>query len=143
MNGYGKRVLIVEHGEDERIRLSLMLGNVGYSVHMASDEHHALEEMKRRRFDVVVAAHRMPHINGLRLVLFGRLLWPDTPVVLLWGDDTSLSEVVEHEGPYDSLRKPYDFGELLEIMENAIQFWPMNIDRKHRNLSGGLRDDEM
>lgn len=143
MNGYGRRALIVEPNEDEQLMLSLIVRNAGYSVHMASDEHHALEEMKRRRFDVVVAAHHMPHINGFRLVLIGRLVWPGTPIILLWEDDTSLSEIAEHEEGYGSLRKPYDSVELLELMGSAIQFGPVNIDHKHRNFSDGLRDDEM
>lgn len=143
MNGYGKRVLIVGHDEDKQLMLSLMVGNAGYTVHMASDEHHALEEMKRRRLDVVVATHHMPHINGVRLVLFGRLLWPKTPIILLWEGDTSLPEIAEHEGGYGSLRSPYNSVELLELMGNAIQFEPVNINHKHRNLSGSLRDDEM
>jgi len=143
MNGYGKRALIVEHDEGERYVLSLLLENEGYNVHMVSEEGLALEEMKRRRFDVVVAAHHMPHINGFRLVLFGRLVWPGTPIILLWGDNTSMSEIAEHEGGYGSLRKPYDSVELLELMGNAIQFWPVNIDHKHRNPSGGFREDEM
>ena len=54
MTGYGKRVLIVEHDEGERYVLRLLLENEGYIVHMASEEGLALEEMKRRRFDVVV-----------------------------------------------------------------------------------------
>jgi DNA-binding NtrC family response regulator len=128
MNGYKKRVLIVEEAEDDRIMLSEMLENVGYKVHTASDEHQALEEMKRRRFDVMVATHHMPHINGVRLVLFGRLVWPGTPIILVWGDDTSLSEIAEHEGAYGTLRKPYDSVELLELMGSAIQF-----SREHRS----------
>jgi len=121
MNGYGKRALIVEHDEDERNVLSLMLENEGYNVHTASEEYLALEEMKRRRFDVVVAAHYMPHINGFRLVLIGRLVWPDTPLILLSENDMDLSEMAEQGGAYGSLCKPYDFGELLELMENAVQ----------------------
>lgn len=75
MNGYGKRMLIVEHDEDERNLLSLMLENEGFNVYVASEECLALEEMKRRRFDVVMSAHRMPHINGFRLILLLRLAW--------------------------------------------------------------------
>ncbi|HEU5409081.1 MAG TPA: response regulator, partial [Nitrospira sp.] len=62
MTGYGKRVLIVEHDEGERNVLGLMLENEGYNVHMVSEEGPALEELKRRRFDVVVSAHHMPQI---------------------------------------------------------------------------------
>lgn len=127
MKGYGKRVLIVEHDEDERNFMSLMLEHEGYNVHMASEEGFALEEMKRRRFDVVVSTHHLPIINGFRLALLGRLVWPGTPIILLLGGDTSLPETVDHGGVYGRIRKPCDFGELLELMESAIQS-----ARKHR-----------
>ncbi len=128
MTGYGKRVLIVEHDEGERNVLGLMLENEGYNVHVVSEEGPALEELKRRRFDVVVSAHHMPQVNGFRLILMGRLVWPDTPIILLLGNETSLSETVEQGGgAYGYLRKPYVFGELLDLMENAIK-----LSRKHR-----------
>lgn len=121
MTGYGKRVLIVEHDEGERYVLSLLLENEGYNVHMVSEEGPALEEMKRRRFDVVISAHHLPQINGFRLVLLMRLLWPDTPMILLWGDDTRWPETGEQGEAYGNLHKPYNFGELLELMKEAIQ----------------------
>ena len=121
MDGYGKRVLIVEHDEGERYVLSLLLENEGYNVHMVSEEGLALEEMKRRRFDVVISAHHMPQINGFRLVLLMRLLWPDTPMILLSEDDTGLPETAEQGEAYGNLHKPYNFGELLELMKDAIQ----------------------
>lgn len=128
MTGYGKRVLIVENDEGERNVLGLMLENEGYNVHVVSEEGPALEELKRRRFDVVVSAHHMPQINGFRLILMGRLVWPDTPIILLLGNETSLSEAVEQGGgAYGYLRKPYVFGELLDLMENAIK-----LSYKHR-----------
>ncbi|MGE3978145.1 MAG: response regulator [Nitrospira sp.] len=127
MTGYGKRVLIVEPDESERNVLGLMLENEGYHVQIVSDEGLALEELKRRRFDVVVSAHHMPQINGFRLILMGRLVWPDTPMIVLLGNDTSLSETVEQTRAYGYLRKPYNFGELLDLIENAIK-----LNRKHR-----------
>jgi two-component system chemotaxis response regulator CheY len=128
MTGYGKRVLIVEHDEGERYVLSLLLEHEGYNVHMVSEEGLALEEMKRRRFDVVISGHHLPQINGFRLVLLMRLVWPDTPMILLSGDDTSLPETAEQGEAYGNLHKPYDFRELLELMKDAIQF-----TREHRS----------
>lgn len=127
MTGYGKRVLIVEPDESERNVLGLMLENEGYNVQIVSDEGLALEELKHRRFDVVVSAHHMPQINGFRLILMGRLVWPDTPMIVLLGNDTGLSETVEQGRAYGYLRKPYIFGELLDLIENAIK-----LNRKHR-----------
>lgn len=120
MDGYGKRVLIAEDDEDARNLLTMVLGKAGYSVYTALDGHHALEEMKKRRFDVVVADHHMPKINGFQLVLLGRLVWPDTPMILLSGNATSLTEMAERGGAYGCLRKPYDAAELLGLMRNAI-----------------------
>lgn len=128
MTGYGRRVLIVGHDEGERNVLGLMLENEGYNVHTASEEGLALEELKRRRFDVVVSAHHLPQVNGFRLALLGRLVWPDTPMILLSENETSLPETAEQGAAYGSLRKPYVFSELLGLMENAIQ-----LARRHRS----------
>ena len=128
MTGYGKRVLIVEHDEGERYVLSLLLENEGYIVHMASEEGLALEEMKRRRFDVVISAHHLPQINGFRLVLLMRFRWPDTPMILLSGNDTSWPETAEQGEAYGNLHKPYDSRVLLELMKDATQF-----TREHRS----------
>lgn len=128
MMGYGKRVLIVEHDEGERYVLSLLLENEGYNVHIVSEEGRALDEMKRRRFDVVISAHHLPQINGFRLGLLMRLLWPDTPMILLSGDDTSFAETAEQGESYAHLHKPYDFGELLELLKDATQ-----VIREHRS----------
>jgi len=125
MEGYGKRVLIAQDDEDARNLLSMVLGKEGYSVHTAPDGQHALEKMKKRRFDVVIADHHRPKMNGVHLVLLGRLVWPDTPIILLTmmlpsADNSSLTELSERERPYGCLRKPYDLTELLGLMRNAI-----------------------
>lgn len=127
MTGYGKRVLIVEHDENQRDVLSLMLENEGYIAHLASEECLALEEMKRRRFDVVISAHHLPHINGFRLALLVGLVWPDMPTILLLDDDTNLSDMADHDRAYGILPKPFVFTELLELMGNAIR-----LTREHR-----------
>jgi two-component system chemotaxis response regulator CheY len=125
MEGYGKRVLIAQDDEDARNLLSMVLGKEGYSVHTAPDGQHALEEMKKRRFDVVIADHHLPKMNGLQLVLVGGLVWPYTPIILLTMmlpsvDNSHLTELSGRERPYGCLRKPYDVTELLGVMRNAI-----------------------
>lgn len=120
MDGYGKRVLIAVNDEDARNLLTLVLEKSGYSVNAALDGLQALEEMKKRRFDVVVTDHHMPKMNGFDLVLLGRLVWPDTSMILLSGDDASLAEVAEQGGAYGCLRKPYNAGKLQGLMRHAI-----------------------
>jgi two-component system chemotaxis response regulator CheY len=133
MAGYEKRVLIAEDDEDARGLLSMVLGKEGYSVHTALDAEQALDEMKKRRFDVIIADHHPPKLNGLQLVVLGRLVWPDTPIILLTimlssADNPGLAEISGEERPYGCLRKPYDITELLCLMQNAILS-----ARKHRS----------
>lgn len=114
MTGCGRRVLIVEHDDDQRNVLSLMLEREGYNVQQVPEESLALEEMKRRRFDVVISAHHIPQINGFRLILLVRLVWPGMPTILVLDGDTNLSETADLGRAYGILRKPYPFSELLE-----------------------------
>jgi len=120
VDGYGKRVLIAEDDEDARNLLIVVLEKAGYSVYVALDGRHALEEIKKRRFDVVVTDHHMPKMNGYELVLLGRLVRPDIPMILLSGEDTRLAEKAKQGGAYGYLRKPYDASELLGLMRHAI-----------------------
>lgn len=141
MDGYGKRVLIVEDEEDAGNLLIRVLEKSGYNVYVALDGRQALEEMKKRRFDLVVSDHHMPKINGLQLVLLGRLVWPDTsmvllPMILLSDDDTSVAEMAEQGGAYSCLRKPYDVAELLILMRDAIL--SAQGYRSHTPISGSL-----
>lgn len=121
MTGYGKRVLIAEDEQDQRTWLGVVLESAGYSVHVACNGRHALEEMKRRRFDAVVTDDRMPHIDGFQLLLLGRLVWPETPMILLSSEDATLSDMVEQGEARRCLRKPYDAGDLLKVIETAIE----------------------
>lgn len=134
MIGCGKNVLIVEHDDHQRHVLSLMLENEGYRVHQMSEECPALEEMKRRRFDVVISAHHTPQINGSRLILLVRLVWPGLPTILLLDDDTNLSEMIEQGRAYGILRKPYVFRELLELMKTAIRSTSQHRSRTSKSL---------
>lgn len=121
MAGFGRRMLLVEHDDNERNVLGRMLENEGYLVHQVSQECLALEEMKRRLFDVVISAHHMPHINGIRLTLLVRLLWPGVPTILLLDDRANVAHLADHTRATGMLCKPYTFGELLELVGNVIR----------------------
>jgi DNA-binding NtrC family response regulator len=120
MEGYGKRVLIVE---DERLALDMlaeMFSQAGYNVHTAGDGQAALAEMNRRHFDAIVTDYHMPRLNGMELLAVTRMVCPDIPVVLVSGDQVDLSETAIRQGAYAWLQKPYEPSALLEIVAHAI-----------------------
>lgn len=119
MDGYGKRVLVVEDDDQVREVVASLLIQEGYNVHTVRDGQEALNEMKRRHFDVVLTDYYMPRMNGLELLLSGRTLQPDTPVVIISGDRSGVANVARQQGAYAWIPKPYEVTTLVNIVNEA------------------------
>lgn len=124
MDGYGKRVLVVEDDSFARDMLASIFLQAGYNVHAASDGQEALMEMKRRRFDSVVTDCHMPRLNGVELLSVARIVWPDTPMVLVSGDQLDMPDLALRHGAYAYVQKPYEPSYLLAIVGEAIHASP-------------------
>jgi DNA-binding NtrC family response regulator len=120
MNGYGKRVLVVEDDDTVRNMLTVLLFQEGYNVHAVSDGQEALNEMKRRHFDVVITDNCMPRLDGMEFLSLSRIVWPDIPVVMVSGGHPDLSATAVQRGAYAWLHKPYEPSMLLEIVLDAV-----------------------
>jgi DNA-binding NtrC family response regulator len=118
-NSTKRTVLIVDDEEIIRDFLSEVLED--YSVTLACDGDEAIEQLKVRRFDLVITDLRMPHVPGEEVVRFARQTYPDAKVVVISGY-SSLSTVSQsvHNGACAFLSKPFSIKELLQTVENAI-----------------------
>ena len=50
---------------------------------LAADGMVAIEELKKRHYDVVLTDYQMPRLNGLELLTISQELMPETPVILI------------------------------------------------------------
>ncbi|MEP7153448.1 MAG: response regulator [Nitrospira sp.] len=120
MNGYGKRVLIADDEECVRRLIGLLLAREGFTVHEAGDGIEALAELKKWRFDGLMADCSLPRLDGVQLLLLSRMMWPEIPVLLLSADLHELPEPLKRQGASALVPKPFDPHNLLQALHEAI-----------------------
>lgn len=126
MDGYGKRVLVVEDDDDVRTLMSVILRETGYNVYEACDGLEAIDALKKRRYDVLLTDYHMPRMDGLELLDLTQAMWPESPVILATSD-VLLTERTPNslfEPAYAILEKPFDRAELLTFIRSAIDGLP-------------------
>lgn len=121
MDGYGKRVLVVEDDEDVRTIICLILSGAGYNVYEAADGLEALHALKKRRYDAVLTDYHMPKMDGLELLDLAQAMWPHTPVIVASSDRLLTERTGQNllAPAYAVIAKPFDSGHLLETVKSA------------------------
>ncbi len=139
MDGYGKRVLIIDDNEDILYLTGTALMDRGYNVYTASDGFEGSEQMKKRRYDVVVVDYHMPQLNGLQFIETCRMMWPETPIILMSGDDfvTDHSDLVK--GIFECIAKPFEPSRLIELVNRACNEFPQRDRRRDRRSAFALK----
>lgn len=120
MEGHGRRVLIADDEDSVRRLVAVVLERAGYIVHSVADGIEALSEMKIWRFDAVMADCAMPRLDGVRLILLSRMMWPQIPVLLLSAEFLELPELVKKQGLCALISKPFDPQDLLRTLHEAL-----------------------
>lgn len=139
MDGYGKRVLIIDDNEDLLHLTGISLMDRGYNVYTASDGYGGSEQMSKRRYDVVLVDYHMPRLNGLQFVEMCRMKWPETPIILMSVDNyvTDHSDLVK--GLFGCIAKPFESSRLIELVNQACRNLPQR-DRLQLPCNGKTAD---
>ncbi len=121
MDGYGKRVLVVDGDEAVRQFTCLLLLEAGYNVYEADNCEQAVSEMRKRRFDAVVTDYMMPRMDGMQFLDTCRILWPMTPVIMMSRDSFLSRNSQESVLPqaYAFIRKPFEGSKLVQLVHYA------------------------
>jgi len=119
MDGYGKRVLIIDDHEDILNMTGVALMNRGYNVYTACDGLRGSEQMKKRRYDAVLVDDRMARLNGLQFIEMCRVMWPETHIILM-SEETMLTGRADRvKGTFGCVAKPFDPVQLIALVNQA------------------------
>ncbi len=117
----GLRALVVEDDVDLRMALVDALTEAGYAVCAAGDGVQALEQLAKRRFDVILTDYQMPIMNGLALLAFSQKQSMKTPVIFVSGAGSALEQVALERGAFAFIRKPFAPKTVLDMVRRATR----------------------
>jgi two-component system NtrC family response regulator len=127
------RILVVD---DEPVicrSVEKVFRRAGHEVVYATSGRQAIEVLGGEPFDVVFTDLKMVDVGGMEVLQTVRQKYPRTVVVVITGYATIASAVeTMRSGAFDFLPKPFTSGELLAVLERALE--------KHRLL--GLSREE-
>ena len=121
MEGYGKRVLVVDDEHHARFYMGSILERQGYNVVPACDAMTALNELNKRHFDVVITDDRMPQFNCTDFLKQVHTRHPCLPVILASADEVAAQAPATDCRPFASIQKPYEPIRLLAAVRSAAQ----------------------
>ena len=117
-----KTVLVVDDDSAHRTMLRALVGGWGYHINEADDGSTAIEEVKKRPFDLILMDVRMLKVSGLEALERIKTFNPAIPIIIMTAY-SSVDTAVEalKKGAYDYLTKPLDFDKLRLTIERIME----------------------
>ena len=114
------RVLVVDDNEEFCKNVTDILELKGYEVMSAYDGFKGLEAVKENDFNLVLMDVKMPVMDGVEAYKKIKEIAADTPVIMVtaFAVEDLIREALQ-QGAYGSLKKPIDFDQSLELIEQA------------------------
>ncbi|MEI6306378.1 MAG: response regulator, partial [Deltaproteobacteria bacterium] len=116
-------ILLVEDEEPIRKLARVLLKKLGFDVIEATNGMEALELFQKNVADInlVITDMGMPVMDGYHLFHELKQLAPNLPIIISSGfGDTEVSSRIRTEDIAGSIRKPYNFGQLREILKSVV-----------------------
>ncbi len=116
------RILIVEDDRDLLEALSVTLKNAGFIVDIAMNAESALEQVKEKRFSIILSDVNLGKISGIELLHNIKSNFNDIAVILMtaYGKVSDAVGAIQN-GALDYITKPFDANVLIEKINNVIK----------------------
>ncbi len=119
-------ILITDDDQTLCYLLKEELINEGYEVDITFDGKYAIENLKKKTYDLLLLDLEMTDVQGEEVLKYTKDNHPNLQVIVLTAK-TEIRTAIQciKNGAYDFITKPYEFGQLVIIIERALE---------HKNL---------
>lgn len=116
------KILIADDDETLCYLLKEELVNEGYNVDVVYDGKDAIENFKKKQYDILLLDLEMREVHGEKVLNYVKENHPTTQVIVLTAkSDIRTAIDCIKQGAYDFITKPYEFGQLCVTIERAIE----------------------
>jgi len=116
-----KTILVVDDEAGIRSLLFDVLSDQGFQVSLAKDGIESLDQMKGRRFDLLITDVSMPGLSGLELLKRMKEDGRRERVIVMTGEPIEASDLGEGLHPvFRLLQKPFPIQSFLEVVNSAL-----------------------
>jgi DNA-binding NtrC family response regulator len=116
------RILVVDDENSVRVLLVSVLSREGYQVLAFETAEEALEELRQRPANLIIADKRLPSVDGIDLHLRARVLHPSIQTILITSaPGREASAAAEGEGVREYVIKPFQVADVLAVCEAAMK----------------------
>lgn len=122
LKGNGQSILVIDDVEEQREAATLMLEQLGYSVHSVSSGEDAVAYVKNNPVDILVLDMLMePGLNGLETFKQVIQLFPNQKAIIVSGySETPEVKEVERLGAGFFLKKPFGLVQLGQAIKECL-----------------------
>ena len=125
------KILISDDDEILAYLLKEELVSEGFQVDIVDDGKYAIENLKKKTYDLLLLDLEMKEVNGEEVLKFANEFHPNVQVIVL----TAKSEVRTaidciKMGAYDFITKPYDFDALTIVIDRALKHKDLLVQNK-------------
>ncbi len=132
-------ILVVDDEISMREFLEMLLSKEGYAVSLAKNGKQALNQIKKKTYDLVLTDIRLGDITGLDVLRAVKKENTETVVVMISAySTTEIAVEAMNEGAYDFVPKPFDNNELRSTIAKALELKTLEHEKERR--SSELKD---
>ena len=127
------RILIIEDEPAIRRVLVKILSDEDKSHELFEAENgiEGINLIKKHQFDLIISDVKMPKVDGIEVLEFINLNFPETPFVMISGHgDLDLAVDSMKKGAFDYISKPPDLNRLLTTVRNALDKKKLIVENK-------------